>query len=73
MKYFTDTFTVVEAPHRAGAFDKLQDYYLSPEIGDIFTAFLIEDCDAEGMINIVMCENGSVYKFDPNEIEGKIK
>lgn len=38
MKFYTDGKTVVEAEHRAGAFDKLQEIYGHSSIGDIYTA-----------------------------------
>jgi hypothetical protein len=67
MKNYTDGAKVVEAPHRAGAFDALQNLYGHPDIGDIFTA------DSENLSEypvVIWCEDTKRgFGYNPNEMQ----
>ena len=74
MKYYTDSKTVVEAEHRAGAFDKLQEIYGHSDIGDIFTAYK-EESFIKGIGDwivvhyLISGKKGMILLFDPKEIK----
>jgi hypothetical protein len=71
MKTYTDGAKVVEAPHRAGAFDALQEIYGHPGIGDIFTA------DSENLEKypvVMWCEVGKIgFGYNPNELQYSVE
>jgi hypothetical protein len=70
-KHFTDGKTVVQADHRAGAFDALQEIYGHADIGDIFTAVRVDkfynpqSSNEKRLIDSYL----NLFTFNPNELQ----